>query len=319
MSSPVSEASASARHRGFWWRWSFRLARAVVLAYLVVCIIVFAIQTNYIFPGAAATQGQKDASVERYYEKSLVALRTSDGTQIAALFGKALEHNGLPMKDTRHCPTIIYFYGNGACMAYSTDVFQHFRRLGANVIIPDYEGYGMSAGKPSEAGCYAAADAAYDYLLKRDDIDRKLIVPIGWSLGAATAIDLASRRPVAGLVTISAFTSIRAMAHLFVRWLPMSLILRCRFDNIRKIAEIHCPILIMHGTDDELIPFAMSNQLAAAAGGPVTRFNIIGGQHNDVFDVGGLELLNQIEMFLEKVEKSVGSSAAVAASQPALG
>ena len=61
--------------------------------------------------------------------------------------------------------TIIYFYGNGACMAYSMDVFEELRARGFNVIIPDYEGYGMSEGKPSESGCYAAADAVYDYLL----------------------------------------------------------------------------------------------------------------------------------------------------------
>ena len=82
------------------------------------------------------------------------------GRAIVALFGKALQRDGQPMADAGHRPTIIYFYGNGACMAYSTDVFDHVRRLGANVIVPDFEGYGMSGGKPSEAGCYAAADAA---------------------------------------------------------------------------------------------------------------------------------------------------------------
>ena len=135
---------------------------------------------------------------------------------------------------SEHWPTIIYFYGNGACMAYSTDVFEHFRRLGANVIIPDFEGYGMSGGKPSEAGCYAAADVAYKYLLSRDDVDSKYIVAIGWSLGAAVAIDLASRRHVAGLVTVSAFTSLRDMAQQFISWLPMSLILKYRFDNEKE-------------------------------------------------------------------------------------
>jgi fermentation-respiration switch protein FrsA (DUF1100 family) len=193
-------------------------------------------------------------------------------------------------------------------MAYSTDVFEHFRRLGANVIIPDFEGYGMSGGKPSEAGCYAAADVAYKYLLSREDVDSKQIVAIGWSLVAAVAVDLASRRHVAGLVTVSAFTSLRAMAQQFISWLPMSLILKYRFDNEKKLAEISCPVLIVHGTDDELVPFAMSGQLAGVAKGKVTRFDVVGGRHNDIFEVGGLGLLNQIGTFLKSVVNSSATS-----------
>jgi hypothetical protein len=274
------------------------------LAYLGVCIVVYSIQNSYVFPGAAATQGQKDGSISQDYNDKLLALRTQSGTPIVALFGKALQPSGAALADVSHRPTIIYFYGNGACMAYSTDVFEHFRRLGANVIIPDFEGYGMSGGKPSEMGCYAAANAAYDYVLKRDDIDPKLIVTIGWSLGAASAIELAYTRPVAGVVTVSAFTSLRDMAHQFIPWLPMSLIMRYRFDNLSKVAEISCPILIVHGTEDELVPLAMAGRLAAAAKGKVTRYNVIGGGHNDVFKVGGLALLDQISKFLDGIVTS---------------
>jgi uncharacterized protein len=304
MTLPASETSTTARHQGRLWLWTFRIVRAVLLAYLGVCLIVYSIQNSYVFPGAAATQGQKDGSISPGYNDKLLALRAPDGTLIAALFGKALQHNGRPPANAEHCPTIIYFYGNGACMAYSTDVFEHFRRLGANVIIPDFEGYGMSGGKPSESGCYAAADAAYKYLLSRDDIDSKKIVTIGWSLGAAVAIDLASRRHVAGLVTVSAFTSLRAMAQQFTSWLPMSLILKYRFDNEKKLAEISCPVLIVHGTDDELVPFAMSGQLAEVAKGKVTRFDVEGGRHNDIFVAGGLGLLNQIGSFVGSVVNS---------------
>jgi len=289
-------------------RWTFRILRIFVLAYLGVCVIVFSIQNSYVFPGAASTQGQKDGSISQGYNEKLLALRTPNGTPIVALFGKALQRNGAPLADISHRPTIIYFYGNGACMAYSTDVFEHFRRLGANVIIPDFEGYGMSGGKPSESGCYAAANAAYDYLLSRDDIDPKFIVPIGWSLGAASAIELANTRPVAGLVTISAFTNLRDMAHQFVPWLPMSIILRYRFDNLKKISEISCPILIVHGSQDELIPPEMAVRLAAAARGKVTRYNVVGGGHNDVMEVGGVALLDQIEKFLDRIVNSSATS-----------
>ena len=72
----------------------------------------------------------------------------------------------------------------------------HFRRLGANVMIPDYVGYGLSGGSPSEAGCYATADTAYEHLKGRKDVDPGKIVAAGWSMGGGVAVDLAARRPV---------------------------------------------------------------------------------------------------------------------------
>ena len=92
-------------------------------------------------------------------------------------------------------------------MARCQKSFEGLRRLGVNVLIPEYPGYGMSDGRASERGCYAAADVAYDYLARRPDIDRAQIIVAGHSLGGAVAVDLASRRHVAALITLSTFTS----------------------------------------------------------------------------------------------------------------
>jgi uncharacterized protein len=300
MSTAASAVPMKVPRRSRLRRWGARILRVAVLVYLGLAAIMFSIQDSYIFPGAS-TQGQRDAEVTQGFNNELLSLRAADGTRIAALFGIALRPDGQPLADSAHRPTVIFFYGNGSCMAYSTDLFDHIRRLGANVIIPDFEGYGMSGGKPSESGCYAAADAAYDYLLGRPDVDAKKIVPMGWSLGGAAAIDLASRRPAAGLVTISAFTNLREMARRFVPWMPMSLILKYRFDNVSKLAGISCPILIVQGMRDELIPPKMAGELAAVAKGKVTRFDVPDAGHNDVFEVGGQELLNQIGEFLGRL------------------
>jgi Arc/MetJ-type ribon-helix-helix transcriptional regulator len=160
------------------------------------------LETKVVFPGSS-THGEVNAVVQPTTGCELVTLHAPDGTRIVALFGRSPTLGAAAAK-----PALLYFYGNGACMAYSRDVFNRFRSLGFNVIMADYEGYGMSGGTPSEPGCYAAADAAYNYLLTRNDVDQSRIVATGWSLGAAVAIDLATRRHVAGLVTFSAFTNI---------------------------------------------------------------------------------------------------------------
>ena len=175
-----------------------------------------------------------------------------------------------------------------------------FRKLGANVLAPDYCGYGMSAGKPSEASFYATADACWQHLMSRDDIDKTKIVAAGWSIGAAVAIDLASREPVAGLATFSAFTSMTDMGRALLPWLPTSLLLSHRFESERKLREIDVPTLIVHGRGDRIIPFAMSERLAKLAKGRVTTL-WLETDHNDLFDLGGDAILPALKHFLDEL------------------
>jgi uncharacterized protein len=303
MSTPESPAPPKKNPRSRLRRWTIYLIQVAFLSYLGVVVIMFAIQDKFIFPGSVTTQGAHDAILSPGFGYDLLTLPTANGGKIAAIFGKALGPDGKPLADVRDRPSVIYFYGNGACMAYSTDVFDELRRLGVNCIVPEYPGYGMSPGKPSEAGCYAAADAGYDYLTSRNDIDPKKIVAMGWSLGGAMAIDLASRRDITGIITLSAFTSMPAVAHQVIPWLPVSLILKYRFDNVDKLARISSPILIIHGEQDDLVPFTMASKLAQAAKGKVTRFNVEGAGHNDIFDSGGENLLQQIGKFLQQFEQ----------------
>ncbi|MDP9174301.1 MAG: alpha/beta hydrolase [Planctomycetota bacterium] len=283
----------------FWRRRYIRLLRIGLLIYLGLILVFYFLQTSLIFPGAA-TKGQRDALLHPGANYELLMLRAKDGSRIAAIFGKALQPDGQPVADADKRPSVLYFYGNGACMAYSMDIFDHFRRMGVNVIIPDFEGYGMSDGAPSEVGCYAAADAAYDYLLSRADIDHSRFIATGWSLGGAVAIDLASRRPVVGLATFSAFTRMADMAHHIMPYLPTSLFLKFHFDNRAKIKTIAVPTLLAHGTIDDIVPPRMCNELAAVVGGKVTCIRVEGGGHNDIFDVGGQSFAGSIQAFFEQ-------------------
>jgi|CZKI01.1.fsa_nt_gi fermentation-respiration switch protein FrsA (DUF1100 family) len=255
------------------------------------------IEKSVVFPGADS-QGRPDAVIPPGGDYELVPLRTRDGTTIVAQFGRALGPAGGPAEDVKGAPTVIFFYGNGAYAAQMGAEFSRFRRLGMNVLLPEYPGYGMSGGKPSERGCYEAADAAYDYLHRRPGIDRGRIVAAGWSMGSSVAIDLAGRRKVAALVTVSAFTTLPDVARALQPWLPVSLIIRSRFDSIGKIPAVTCPILIVHGSRDEIVPPAMAAKLAAAARTRVVSYTVAGGGHNDVFAVGGDELWESVRGFI---------------------
>lgn len=285
-------------------RLAIRLVRSAILMYVLICVIMFFVQRYLIFPGCLRhgtpeTRVQPDAGAE------LVHLQSADGTAILGLFGKAdpPPPNAPPRKNPP--PTLLYFYGNGECMNDATDNSALFRRLGANCMLIDYEGFGMSGGSPSEQGCYNAADAAFQYVLTRPDVDPHRVIAAGWSLGAAVAIDLAFRHKddhgIAALMTFSGFTSMVDMGKKNYPFLPVSLILRDRFMSIDKIKDIRIPYFLAHGKIDPAIPYAHSDSLAAAfAGGPslLTRFTAPTAGHVDIFEAGGAPLETAMQKFL---------------------
>lgn len=268
-------------------------------------LVLYAFQTRMIFPGSS-TQGTAEAVLIPQPGLELLRLTTAKGVAVAATFGAALTENGQPHPDAAKRPTLLYFYGNGWCMRWAVESdMEHFRRLGVNVLIPDYVGFGMSGGAPAESGCYETADACYDHLRRREDIDPEKLVAIGRSLGGAVAIDLASRRKVAGLVAFCTFTRMVAMAKKRFPLLPASLLLKHRFDSIDKIARVRCPILLGHGSLDQIVPAQMSAALALATakGTPVTSFTVPGADHNDFYDIGEIQILDALRTFLNPIAK----------------
>jgi len=171
-------------------------------------------------------------------------------------------------------------------------------RLGAGILALDYRGYGKSEGSPEEAGLYRDADAAYRYLGEQRKVDPRSIVIYGHSLGGAVAVDLASRHECGGLIVESSFTSGREMARRmflipFLEYVP-----RTRYDSILKIPRVRAPILIVHGTRDEVIPFEMGKKLFEAAPEPKFFFPVPGGGHDDILEKGGEAYWRQLTEFL---------------------
>lgn len=170
--------------------------------------------------------------------------------------------------------------------------------LGLNVLIPDYLGYGCSTGKASEAGCRETAEAVYQALRDRGFAPPRIIAG-GWSLGGAVAIDLASRRPVGGLIAFSTFTSTHDMA---LAICPMPLprwFFAHKFDSLGKLPSITCPVLLGHGRQDRLVPFYMFQRLVSAVRGPLSTIVLDHAEHNDFYDVGGRRIDDAILRFAD--------------------
>jgi uncharacterized protein len=187
------------------------------------------------------------------------------------------------------CPTegwrpehgaVLYFHGNAGNVSLRGEgALRWQQELGLAVLLPDYAGYGRSTGRPSEAGCYAAADAAYEWLVLNLQVPADRILLYGGSLGCAVAVDLAARRPCRALVLVSPFTSVRDMARQVCPFVPPRWV-HDRFDNLAKVPRVRRPVFIAHGTADRLVPFAQGERLFAAANPPKEFFAMRGYEHH---------------------------------------
>ena len=157
---------------------------------------------------------------------------------------------------------------------------------GLDVFLFDYRGYGRSEGRPDEEGTYRDMRAARDALLRQADVDGARVVYLGESIGGAPAVALALEAPPMGLVLQSAFTSVRDMGCLHYPFIPRALVPDA-YPNLRRIAQLRAPLLVMHGDRDDIVPVAHGRALFAAATEPKRIEIVRGAGHNDLLDAMG--------------------------------
>lgn len=194
--------------------------------------------------------------------------------------------------------TLLFFHGNAGNISHRLDSVAIFARLGLHVFIIDYRGYGRSADKPSEAGTYLDATAAWRYLTVTRGIAASDIVIFGRSLGGAVAIELATRVEPGALIVESTFTSVPDMAATLYPLLPVRQLARLHYRSLERIGTARSPVLVLHSEGDEIIPFSHGQRLYQAAPQPKTLFAMRGG-HNDGFIVSGAAYVQALDAFLK--------------------
>jgi len=145
---------------------------------------------------------------------------------------------------------------------------------------------------------YAAAEAAHRTLAARPDVDAARLYVYGRSIGSAAAVRLAGRHPMAGLVLDSPFTNAWDMSRAHYAILPR-FILRLSLDNLGGIRDVHCPVLVFHGTADRLAPTEMGQRIAAAAPGGAELVLIEGAGHNETYALGGRDYRDRLWRFIK--------------------
>jgi hypothetical protein len=204
-----------------------------------------------------------------------VRVTTSDGVRLHGWWLPAApaKDDGVPRAP------LLFMHGNAGNISDRAENAARLAQLGLDVLLFDYRGYGLSEGSPSEQGVYLDAQAMLDHLCARAKVEPGGVLLFGRSLGAAVATDLAVRRPPRALIVESGFCSVKDLAGELFPYSLFSPFLPRHFDNLTKFRSLTCPVLVIHGRNDEIIPFGHGQRLYAAARGP-RRFFDKGGSHN---------------------------------------
>ena len=221
--------------------------------------------------------------------EKILKLTTDDGAKISAMF--------FANPSARF--TILFSHGNAEDLGTVRWYLKELCDTGFNVLGFDYRGYGTSEGSPSERNCYGDVDAAYRHLTEVLGVAPSNIIVMGRSVGSGPSVDLASRKPVGGLVIQSGFVSaFRVMTH--AKIVPFD-----RFDNLSKMPKVKCPVLILHGTADTIIPSWHGQKLYDAALSPKQIFLVPGADHNDFNEVAGPRLFEALSVFAASLNVTV--------------
>ncbi|CAM3908246.1 Serine aminopeptidase S33 domain-containing protein [Paracidovorax anthurii] len=260
-------------------RWPLFTTLALAVAVTAGCATLDAKQREWIFQpsdrawgGAQATDDMEDVWIA-------FDSRTT---------GKAEKLHGLWLpSDRADAPVLLYLHGARWNVSGSAGRMRRMKDLGFSVLAVDYRGFGRSSPTlPSEATALEDARAAWDWLAQRaPDAPRYIF---GHSLGGAIAIDLAAMVPdEKGTIVEGTFTNIPEVVATFKwGWLPVSGLITQRFESIRKVAHIGSPLLVVHGSEDSLIPPSLGRRLYEAAQGPKRFVLVEGGTHHSTNSVG---------------------------------
>ena len=178
--------------------------------------------------------------------------------------------------------TMLFFHGNGGNISHYLDYAAVWNKMGLSTFAVDYRGYGMSGGHPTEDGTYRDAEAAWHYLVTQKGIEPKKIIIYGKSLGGSVAAWLAQAHTPGLLIIDSSFTRIAAVARDLFPWAPAGLILGNAYNTEEYVKSLRCPVLIMHSSDDEIVPFYHGQELYETAPAP-KEFLPLSGSHNGGF------------------------------------
>ena len=262
----------------------------------VVAIVVAAAVAIFVLIGTGCINLLMFHPVRPVYKatsKGVVDIGTN-GVRIAAIVLEPECGNPPSQGLRRGRKAILRCHGNAEDMVESIEALKELVDEGYTVASVDYPGYGLSDGSPDEEGCYRNVHRLYDWLIEERGFKPDEIIVDGFSIGTGPATELAATRPCGGLILEAPFLSAPRVVTR-VRLLPVD-----PFPNLKRIGDVKCRVLIIHGTNDGVVPYAQGQALFKLANEPKRFVSVEDGDHNTlVDDMGFDEYLALVKEFVD--------------------
>ena len=247
--------------------------------YVIAAGSLFVFQRRLIYLPDTEREAPSEAGLSGVRE---VVLQTPDGVRLIAWYAPAATGK----------PTLLYFHGNAGSLSDRADRIKRFAGAGYGVFMPSYRGYSGSTGTPSEPAINADARLAYEHLRKLGVAERAIVL-YGELLGSGVAVRLASEHPVGAVILDAPYTSLPDVGKLFYPVMPVQTFMVDRFDSKKHISAVRAPILILHGTNDEVVPLTLGQALFEAAPQPKEMAVLKGAGHSDIYAFGAFSRLDE--------------------------
>jgi len=252
--------------------------------YILLATYLFFFQSKFVYFSKQDIL-QTPSSINLDYHE--IHYQTSDRIRISAWY--------IPVKNPK--ATVLFCHGNAGNISHRLESIKIFQLLQLNTFIFDYRGYGQSEGRTTENGTYLDAVGAWNYLVEKQKISNHKIIIFGRSLGGAIAAWLAQKYSPAALIIESSFTSIPDIASKIYPIFPVRMLSRFNYNTKEYLSNIRCPLLVIHSSDDEMIPFSHGSRLFESASQP-KEFLQIRGSHNEGFMLSKSQYMAGIKTFL---------------------
>ena len=232
----------------------YTITAIIIFCYLFIVVFVFFNQRNLLYHPFENNYNKDEANFS--YDE--VFIPTSNNRNIKGWFHK---------KNLKKNKTLVFFHGNAGNLEnriYKLNLIKDFE---INFLIVAYRGFSGNKGEPSETGLYEDARSALEWLAKQGVKEDKIIL-YGESLGTGVSTEVAQNKKFAGIILESPFTSMVDAGKFYYFYLPVSLLLKDRYETIKKLKNIKIPILVMHGKKDKIVPFHMGKKVFEEANEP---------------------------------------------------
>lgn len=265
-------------------KYFYLAASSIILAYIGITIFIYFYQRNLLYHPSENNYLNDKITFE--YEELFI--NTDENISLKSWFIK---------KDLSKFKTILFFHGNAGNLLNRVHKLNELNKLDVNILLISWRGFSGNKGKPTEKNLYRDADESVKWLNNQGVISKNIIL-YGESLGTGVATELGTSNAFGGIILESPFTSIANAAKIYYPYLPVSIILKDRYDSIGKIKNINTPIFIMHGKMDNIVPQQMGLELFEKANNPKYSYFPEDDDHMMNYNK---QLLNEIKQFINKI------------------